>query len=93
MATPIEEIGLILSTLRRLTQGESLPRHESDDLDALLRSIKRTVERRDADEFGQIGRACLWLLLECATASLVAERATTLARLAQSSKPDDQGLH
>ena len=93
MTTSIEEIGLILSTLRRLTQGESLPRHESDDLDALLRSIKRTVERRDADEFQQLGRACLWLLLECATASLVAERATTLARLVAQGKPENGGLH
>ena len=93
MATPIEEIGLILSTLRRLTQGESLPRHESDDLDALLRSIKRTVERREVEEFGQIGRACVWLLLEAVTAHLLAERATTLARLVAQGKPEDGGLH
>lgn len=93
MTTSIEQIGLILSTMRSLTRGETLPRHETAELDGLLNAIKRTVDRRDADEFAQVGRACLWLLLECATASLVAERATTLARLVAQGKPDDQGLH
>jgi len=93
MTTSIEQIGLILSTMRSLTRGESLPRHGGDELDAVLTSIKRTVERRDVEEFGQIGRACVWLLLEAVTAHLLAERATTLAQLVAQGKPDDQGLH
>ena len=92
MATSIEQIGLILSTMRSLTRGETLPRHETAELDGLLDAIKRTVERRDADEFQQLGRACLWLMLEVITAALTAERATALARLTSFGKPD-RGVH
>ena len=93
MRTRIEELGTIIATLRRLAQNETLPQYGTDEIDTLLDAIKRTVERADGDELEQLGRASLQLILEVATAHLLAERATTLARLVAQGKPENGGLH